>query len=106
MRPEPINAARYFGRGDYYGLGYYKGIVSAWLPENHDYGEYPPEKRDQEYYAEKYYERFMSIWSMIEHGELKFDSKREEDEAWYAMLHAMDRYKRRMHYFSNKKRSA
>ena len=95
-----MNINEYFGIGDYHGLGYYKGIVSASLPENHDNGEVPPEERDQEYYAEKYAARFRYIWSMIEHGELKFDSKREENDAWDAMLDAMNRYKERAKRFS------
>ena len=98
-----MNINQYFGIGSYHGLGYYKGIVSARLPERPDYGE---EVRDNEYYAEKYYSRFMRIWSMIEYGELKFDSKREEDAAWYAMLDAMNRYKERLDYFHERKRHA
>ena len=92
-----MNINEYFGIGDYNGLGYYKGIVSARLPERPDYGE---EVRDKEYYARKYYHRFMRIWSMIEHGELRFDSKREENDAWDAMLDAMNRYKERAKRFS------
>lgn len=98
-----MNINQYFGIGSYNGLGYYKGMVSARLPERPDYGE---EIRDNEYYAEKYAARFRRIWSMIEHGELKFDSKREENEAWEAMLDAWNRYKERADYFHDKKRSA
>ena len=97
-----MNINQYIGICDYHGLGYSKGIVSAQLAERPYYGE---EIRDKEYYAEKYYERFMSIWSMIEHGQLKFDSKGEKDEAWYAMLEAMNRYKKRRDYFHDKKHS-
>ena len=99
-----MNINQYFGIGDYHGLGYYKGIVSARLPEHHDNGEVPPEERDNEYYAEKYAARFRQIWSMIEHGELKFDSKREEDDAWNAMCDAWYRYRDRAERFSFIKR--
>lgn len=92
-----MNINQYFGIGSYNGLGYYKGIVSAQLPERPDYGE---EVRDNEYYAEKYYHRFRSIVSMIERGELKFDNKREENEAWRAACDAMCRYRSRAERFS------
>lgn len=101
-----MNINQYFGIGDYHGLGYYKGIVSAHLPEHQNNGEYAPEERDNEYYAEKYAARFRRIWSMIDNGELKFDSKREEDEAWYAMCDAWYRYRDRANYFHEKKRNA
>ena len=99
-----MNINEYFGIGSYNGLGYYKGIVSARLPEHHDNGEVPPEERDQEYYANKYAERFMRIWSMIEHGEIQFESKREEDDAWNAMCDAWYRYRDRAERFSFIKR--
>lgn len=98
-----MNINQYFGIGSYNGLGYYKGVVSARLPERPDYGE---EVRDNEYYAEKYYDRFCQIWHMIDCKQLKFDSQREENEAWYAMLDAMNRYKERMDYFHERKRRA
>ena len=96
-----MNINQYIGIGNYHGLGYYKGIVSAHLPEYPDYGE---EERDQEYYANKYAARFRRIWSMIENGEIQFDSKREENEAWEAASEAWHRYKERAERFSFIKR--
>lgn len=98
-----MNINEYFGIGTYHGLGYYKGIVSAILPENHDYGEYPPEERDNEYYAKKYADRFRHIWCMIENGELQFDSKQEEDDAWNATCDAWYRYRERAEMYYAKK---
>lgn len=74
---------------------YYSGLKYCPLPDPKIERTPAPEVRDNEYYARKYADRFSRIWSMIEHGELKFDSKEEEDEAWYATCDAWYRYRHR-----------
>ena len=97
-----MNAGQYFGlNGDYNGLGYVsKEDIRPELPEGRDYA---PEERDKEYFARKYAQIFMKIFSMIEHGELKFNSSEEENKEWEAACRAYYRYKEREDMYYAKK---